>query len=144
MDIYEKLIEVRMDDIDLNGHLHNSRYLEYASHARASYFEESDFPVSRMYQAGMGPVMFSEVIEYRHELFLGQLVTLQVQIVGMNADASRWQILHTFLRPDGKQAASLTSSGAWVDLKAREVKAPPPEIRSLMDAIRSPECTTTG
>ena len=64
---YEKLIEVRLDDIDLNGHLHNSRYLEYANHARASYFEESDFPVSRMYKDGFGPVMFSEVAEYRHE-----------------------------------------------------------------------------
>ena len=39
-DMYEKLIEVRIDDIDLNGHLHNVRYLEYANHARASYFEE--------------------------------------------------------------------------------------------------------
>ncbi|HEY7276490.1 MAG TPA: thioesterase family protein [Trebonia sp.] len=143
-DMYEKLIEVRIDDIDLNGHLHNARYLEYANHARASYFEESDFPVSRMYQAGLGPVMFSEEAKYRHELFLGQFVTLKVQVVGMSADASRWQILHTFLRPDGQQAASLTSAGAWVDLKTRKVKAPPPEIRSLMDAVRSPHCTTIG
>jgi acyl-CoA thioester hydrolase len=141
---YEKLIEVRLDDIDLNGHLHNSRYLEYANHARASYFEESDFPVSRMYQDGFGLVMFSEVAEYRHELFLGQFVTLKVQIVGMSVDASRWQILHAFLRPDGRQAASLTSSGAWMDLKTRKVKAPPREIRSLMDAVRSPDCTTIG
>ena len=55
-DMYEKLIEVRMDDIDLNGHLHSSRYLEYANHAMAAYFEESDFPVSRMYQDGFGGV----------------------------------------------------------------------------------------
>ena len=143
-DMYEKLIEVRIDDIDLNGHLHNSRYLEYANHAMASYFEESDFPVSRMYQAGLGPVMFSEEIEYHHELFLGQSVTLQVQVVGMSADASRWQILHTFLCPDGRHAASLTSSGAWVDLKTRKVKAPPAEVRSLMEAVRSPDCTTIG
>jgi acyl-CoA thioester hydrolase len=142
--MYEKLIEVRIDDIDLNGHLHNTRYLEYANHARASYFEESDFPVSRIYQAGLGPVMFSEEAKYRHELFLGQFVTLKVQVVGMSADASRWQILHTFLRPDGRQAASLTSSGAWVDIKTRKVKAPPPEITSLMDAVRSPHCTTIG
>jgi acyl-CoA thioester hydrolase len=141
---YEKLIEVRIDDIDLNGHLHNSRYLEYANHARASYFEESDFPASRIYQAGLGPMTFSEEAKYHHELFLGQCVTLKVQVVGMSADASRWQILHTFLRPDGQHAASLTSSGAWVDIKTRKVKAPPPEIRSLMEAVRSPHCTTIG
>jgi acyl-CoA thioesterase FadM len=51
MDIHEKIIGVRMGDIDFNGHPHNNRYLEYARHARASCSGELNFPAGHVYQS---------------------------------------------------------------------------------------------
>jgi acyl-CoA thioesterase FadM len=34
MNCYEKPFEIRVDEIDINGHLHHTKYLEYCSHTR--------------------------------------------------------------------------------------------------------------
>jgi hypothetical protein len=37
---YEKSFEIRFDEIDFIGHLHNTMYLEYCSHTRYCHFVE--------------------------------------------------------------------------------------------------------
>ena len=141
-DVFEKVFEVRWDDIDFNGHLRNTRYAEYANYTWLVYFQERDFPLNRMIDAGIGPVLLSEQAEYRKEAFLAQSLAVRVQVVGMSPDGARWRAFHTFLHPDGTTAATRISSFAWVDIKDRKLVAPPPELKSLLEAVRSAHCET--
>jgi acyl-CoA thioester hydrolase len=137
---FEKVFEVRWGDVDFNGHLRNASYVEYANHARVAFFQEVGFPVSRMVRAGMGPVLLSEQIEYRNEAFLGESLTVLWQIVAMSADGARYRIFHRFLHPDGRTAATLTASGAWMDIRRRKLISPPPEVQSLLEMVCSSDC----
>jgi acyl-CoA thioester hydrolase len=137
---FEKVFEVRWGDVDLNGHLRNTSYVEYANHARVAFFQEAGFPVSRMVRAGIGPILLSEQIEYRNETFLGEYVTVRWQIVAMSSDGSRYRIFHRLLHPDGRTAATITALGAWIDIRLRKLVAPPPEVRSLLDMVCSSDC----
>jgi acyl-CoA thioester hydrolase len=139
-DAFEKVFEIRWGDVDFNGHLRNTSYVEYANHARVAFFQEVGFPVSRMVRAGMGPILLSEQIEYRKEAFLGECLTVRWQIVAMRADGARYRICHTFLHADGTAAAKLTASGAWIDIRRRKLVTPPPEVRSLLDMVCSSDC----
>ena len=139
-DIIEKTFEVRWDDVNPNGHVRNTRYLEYASYARISYLQDASFPLSRMRQMGLGMVVLADDAEYYNEVFLGESLTVRARVVGLSADGTRWQVAHTFLHSDGKIAAILYTLGAWFDMKARMLTAPPPELKSVMDAVRSKDC----
>jgi acyl-CoA thioester hydrolase len=140
--VYEKEFEVRWNDVDSYGHLGNTRYLEYGNHARISYFQEAQYPVSRQIREGLGAVLLEEQVAYRREALLGQLLTVQFQLTGLSPDGARWRVFHTFLHPDGAVAATLTSSGAWLDIKARKLATPPVELKSVMEAVRSADCET--
>ena len=138
--VIDKKFEVRWDDIDSGGQLRTTRYLEYARYARISYFQDAGFPRSRMNQMGLGMVVLAEDAEYRDEVFLAESVTVRARVVGLSADGTRWQVAHTFLHSGGKIAAILYTLGGWLDVTARKLTAPPPELKSVMDAVRSADC----
>ena len=41
------------------------------------------------------------------------------------------------LRRDGAVAATVTTNGAWFGLRSRRMEAPPPELLSVTDSIKS-------
>jgi acyl-CoA thioester hydrolase len=139
-DAYEKVFEVRWGDVDINGHVRNTSYAEYANNARIGFLQEAGFSVRDLVHADIGPVLFAEQIEYRNEAFIGQPLTVRWQIVAMSADGARWRIFHTFMHPDGTTAATLTSAGAWMSVSLRKLAAPPSEILSLLKTVRSADC----
>jgi acyl-CoA thioester hydrolase len=141
-DAFEKEFEIRWDDVDSYGHLRNTRYLEYGNYARVSYFQESGYPMARQIREGFGPVLLSEQVAYRKEALLGGLLAVRLQITGLSADGARWRVHHEFAHPDGKIAATLTSTGGWLDLSARKLIAPPPALKSLLENVRSADCET--
>jgi acyl-CoA thioester hydrolase len=137
---FERVFEVRLADIDQNGHLHNTGYFDYAAHARFMFFQERGVDARWLARENIGIMLLSEQIEYRRETFFGQSLTVTFQLTGMTADMSRWRVFHTFLHEDGTVAATLSSYGAWVDTKRRKIVAPPQEAASLLEEIRSAEC----
>ena len=139
-DVIEKTFQVGWGDVTCDTRLRTTRYLEYASYARISYFQDAGFPVSRMDQMGLGMVVLAEAAEYCNEVFFADSLTVRARVVGLSADGTRWQVAHTFLRSDGKIAAILYTLAAWYDLSARKLTAPPPELKSIMDAVRSADC----
>jgi acyl-CoA thioester hydrolase len=47
-------------------------------------------------------------------------------------DGSRWTIVHTLYKADGRPAATITVDGAWLDLDRRKLTVPPPELTEAM------------
>jgi acyl-CoA thioester hydrolase len=57
---------------------------------------------------------------------------MQTKMAKMNADGSRWTIVHELYRDD-VLCAVITVDGAWMDTKLRKLASPTPQI--VVDAL---------
>ena len=112
-------MRVRWSDMDPNGHVRHSAYLDYAAHIRICYFEESDYPVSRLDQERIGPVLFSESIDYRRELKSAEKISCDISLVGLSKNQKHWLLRHHVYKASGELAAILNCRGAWLHLDNR-------------------------
>jgi hypothetical protein len=64
-------------------------------------------------------------------------ITVTYQITGYSADGKRWRSRAQMLRRDGAIAATVTTNAAWFGLRSRRIEAPPPELVSVTDSIKS-------
>lgn len=69
---FETLLQVRPDDIDMNQHVHNSRYLDYVLAARYEQMEHNyQFPMEKFIENKFSWVVSKATIEYKRALKLG-------------------------------------------------------------------------
>jgi acyl-CoA thioester hydrolase len=64
-------ISVRGYELDANGHVTRTAYLQYAEHARWEYSRAAGVEQADVYAAGIGPVTLEETIRYHRELRAG-------------------------------------------------------------------------
>ena len=125
-------------DLDANGHMANTAFLSKCADIRMFYFSEHGFPWKEFVRARVGPVIQRDSLEYRRELRLHDPFDVTFAIEGLSPDGARWIIVNEFLREDGQLSARVASHGGWLDLGARALAAPPPELdRILRDAPRT-------
>jgi acyl-CoA thioester hydrolase len=125
---YSKIFEVRWADLDPNFHMRNTAYSDYTAHTRFSYLKENGFSLHKFKEIGIGPVIFSEKIEYFKEVGPDQKITVNTQVSGLSKDGRKWRFRHQIFREDGKEAARVTTDGAWFSLSTRKLQAPPAEL----------------
>ncbi|MBI2619063.1 MAG: acyl-CoA thioesterase [Ignavibacteriales bacterium] len=69
---FETELQVRPDDIDMNQHVHNSRYFDYVLAARYDQMERCyKMPMEEFIKLGYGWVVRTAHIEYKRALNLG-------------------------------------------------------------------------
>ena len=61
MEMYKKQFEIRWSDVDANGHLANSAYTNFMSHARMAFFSEQGFSMPEIMKYNVGPVVFMNI-----------------------------------------------------------------------------------
>lgn len=135
-----KSFEVRWDDVDLNGHLRNTRYLEYASTVRLTFLVESGWEPRDLLKAGVAAVSLGEEVRYLREILPLEVVTVTSRVVGLSPDGARWRFEHLFAREDGREAAVVRTLGAWIDLSARRITAPPTALLRALEGARAADC----
>ncbi|MFI6488874.1 acyl-CoA thioesterase [Streptomyces sp. NPDC050564] len=74
--VFKKCFEVRWDDVDLNGHLRNTRYLEYAATARLGFLIEWGWSPRAVHKAGFAAVTLGDEVRYVREVFPAEVVTV--------------------------------------------------------------------
>lgn len=121
--------------MDINGHLANTAYLDLAADARMAFFEAHGFSPSEFRRIGVGPVMRKDEIEYFREVELHEVVTVTCAAAAMSADASRYIIENEIRRATGMLAAKVRSTGGWLDLRARQLVAPPEALHAAFRQI---------
>ncbi len=126
---------VRWADLDPNGQLRHSAYGDYGTAVRMQFLAEHGFSARRFVELGFGPVLFSETNQYFKEVLIGETITVTLHVLNRSADGTRWSIQHEVLKANGQKAASMNVDGAWIDLRARKLTAPPPELLELMDRL---------
>jgi len=121
--------------MDFNGHLANTAYLDLAADVRVAFFAEHGFPPSEFRRLGFGPVMRKDELEYFREVGLHETVTVTYAALAMSADGARFVLENEIWTARGERAATVRSTGGWLDLRARKLVVPPAELLAVFQLV---------
>jgi acyl-CoA thioester hydrolase len=121
--------------MDFNSHMRNTAFMDKAGDVRMLFLSENGFPMSELMRLRIGPVVMKDEIAYFKEVMLLDEITVTLGVAGLSPDGSRWMLRSDVIRPDGKLAARITSTGGWLDLGARKLIAPPPALLATWQSL---------
>ncbi|ABS28534.1 thioesterase family protein [Anaeromyxobacter sp. Fw109-5] len=140
MDRFTQTFTVRWGDCDMNGHVRNTMYSEYAIETRMAYLTEHGFGYEQLAAHMIGPVLLREEIDYQREIRAGETVTVDLVVLGLSPEGGKWRFRQDLFRPNGKQAARVVVLGGWMDLRTRHlVPAPAALGEAIGNLPRAPE-----
>jgi acyl-CoA thioester hydrolase len=125
-------IQVRWSDLDPNVHLRHSVYYDWGALARIEFLYQHGLSTEVMEQLRVGPILFREECVFKREIRLGDIVTIDLQLIKSKRDFSRWTIRHSIIKNKDIVAAILTLDGAWLDLAKRKLAIPPEEVKNAI------------
>lgn len=134
-DGFSRAFVVRWADLDFNGHMKNTAYLDVCGDVRMMFFEANGFSMREFERRRVGPVIVRDEVEYFREMRLLEPFVVDIRLAGMSEDAVRFRIRNAFAREDGKPVARVTSTGGWFDLAERRLVAPPDELAEVIRAM---------
>lgn len=127
-------VTVRGYETDVQGHLNQAVYLNYAEHARWSLLQEAGITQSGLISRGLGPVALETTIRYRRELLAGDEADVSCAFVW--SGGKTFTIQQTITKADGTVAAELTAVGGLMDLKRRKLVPNPEDV--FRDLAKAP------
>lgn len=127
MEPFSVTIEVRVYELDTQGHLNSAVYHQYAEHVRWKYLERLGIAVSDLLAARVGPAFLEETIRYQRELRAGDAVTIGCRFDFPEGGGKTFRIEQPFTAADGAPVAHLTSVCGLMDLDGRKLVADPLE-----------------
>ncbi|MFE9308061.1 acyl-CoA thioesterase [Streptomyces sp. NPDC088353] len=123
-------VTVRGYETDVQGHLNQAVYLNYAEHARWSLLQAAGISQAGLVSGGVGPVALETTIRYLRELLAGDEVDVTCAFEW--GGGKTFRIRQTIRKADGTVAAEIDAVGGLLDLKARRlVPAPHDRFRQL-------------
>lgn len=139
MAVFRKSLEVRWSDVDSNSHVTHTAYAAFATHTRVTWMSNIGFSFNKLMGLGYTGVLLKEETEYYRELFLGDVVEVELSILGESVDHSRWKFLHNIYTPKGKLSAKHIIYGAWINLQTRKISPPPAEFIAILEKLPKDE-----
>ena len=89
---FETELQVRPDDLDMNAHVHNSKYFDYVLAARYDQMERCyKMPMQEFISMGLGWVVQTAHVEYKRPLGLGERFVVRTWIEDFLKDAVKVQ-----------------------------------------------------
>ncbi|WEO94460.1 acyl-CoA thioesterase [Streptomyces sp. FXJ1.172] len=116
-------VTVRGYETDVQGHLNQAVYLNYAEHARWSLLKAAGISQAELVARGVGPVALETTIRYRRELLAGDEVDVTCAFEW--GEGKTFRIVQEVRRADGTVAAEITAVGGLLDLGERRLVADP-------------------
>lgn len=129
---FETTLLAGWGDMDANGHMANTAYLNKAVDVRSRFLAANGFTHAEFARLRIGAVVRKDEIEYFREFRMHDEVRANVLLAGLSADGSRGLWRNEMYRDDAL-CARVTSLIGWMDLDARKLVVPPAE---LLEAIR--------
>ena len=126
-------LEVRWSDLDPNYHVRHSVYYDYGAYCRICFLNEHGVTTAFLTEHHFGPILFREECIFRREIKLGDVVTIDLQLVKARQDYSRWTIQHTLLSETVNMPRHLVMDGAWIDTIKRKLTIPPQLARDTFE-----------
>ncbi|MFD9438723.1 acyl-CoA thioesterase [Streptomyces sp. NPDC060006] len=122
---YAVPVTVRGYETDVQGHLNQAVYVNYAEHARWSLLQAAGITQAGLVAKGVGPVSLEMTVRYLRELRAGDKVEVTCDFEW--GEGKTFRIRQTIRRTDGAVAAEITAVGGLMDLKERRLVADPRE-----------------
>jgi acyl-CoA thioester hydrolase len=133
--MFAKKMMAGWGDMDFNSHMRNTAFLDKAGDVRMLFLSEHGFPMSEFMRLKIGPVVMKDEIAYVKEVLLLEEITVTLSLAGLADDGSRWILRSDIVRPDGKLAARVNSTGGWLDLTERKLIAPPAALMATRQSL---------
>ncbi len=125
---FETELTVRPDDIDMNNHVHNSKYLDYVLAARYDQMKRCyKMSMDEFLALGLTWVVKTCFIEFKRPLVLGDTIIVRTGIreVGEAGAAVKFEIIR---KDKGKLAADGYFEYAMVNVQTGRAEKIPPAI----------------
>ena len=125
---FETELTVRPDDIDMNNHVHFSRYLDYVLAARYDQMERCyKMSMDEFIALGYSWVVSSCTVQYKRPLTLGDTIIVRTRIdgVGGHEASVRFEIVK---KDSGKLSAEGRFEYSLIDSKTGRALEIPPMI----------------
>ncbi|MEU0744613.1 acyl-CoA thioesterase [Streptomyces sp. NPDC006134] len=116
-------VTVRGYETDVQGHLNQAVYLNYAEHARWSLLQAAGIRQADLVARGVGPVVLETTIRYRRELLAGDEVEVSCGFEW--GEGKTFRVRQTIRKADGTVAAEIEAVGGLLDLRERRLVADP-------------------
>ena len=126
---FETELQVRPDDIDMNQHVHGSRYFDYVLAARYDQMERCyKMSMEEFIKAGFGWFIRTAHVEYKRPLRLGDRMTVRTWVEEIFKDGVRvdYEIIK---KANGKLACDGYFDYAMVSLQTGRAEIIPDWIR---------------
>jgi acyl-CoA thioester hydrolase len=119
-------VTVRGYETDVQGHLNQAVYLNYAEHARWALLQAAGISQARLISTGVGPVALETTVRYQRELLAGDEV--EVTCAFAWGGGKTFRIEQSVRKADGTVAAEITGVGGILDLTERKLVADPAAV----------------
>lgn len=119
-------VTVRGYETDVQGHLNQAVYLNYAEHARWSLLHAAGVSQSALIGSGVGPVTLETTIRYLGELLAGDEV--EVTCAFQWGGGKTFRIEQSVVKADGTVAAEISAVAGILDLEKRKLVADPSAV----------------
>ncbi|MEU2338607.1 acyl-CoA thioesterase [Streptomyces sp. NPDC006654] len=123
---YSVRVTVRGYETDVQGHLNQAVYINYAEHARWSLLQAAGITQAQLVGRGVGPVALETTIRYKRELVAGDEVDVTCAFEW--GGGKTFRVLQKITKADGTLAAEVDAVGGLLDLKTRKLVADPREV----------------
>ncbi|WP_237754921.1 acyl-CoA thioesterase [Nocardia nova] len=118
-------VTVRGYELDVNGHLNQAVYHQYAEHARWELLRAAGLVPDKMQLSGLGPVVLESNVKYRRELHLGDEITVTCECRW--GDGKVFWMDQQIRKLDGTVSAEVSVVLGLMDLRARKLVPNPGE-----------------
>ncbi|MGW4568837.1 acyl-CoA thioesterase [Streptomyces sp. NPDC004561] len=119
-------VTARGYETDVQGHLNQAVYLNYAEHARWSLLQSAGLTQAGLVGTGVGPVSLETTIRFVRELLAGDEVDVTCAFEW--GGGKTFRIRQEIRKADGTVAAEITAVGGLLDLKERRLVADPGKV----------------
>ncbi|WP_410659836.1 acyl-CoA thioesterase [Amycolatopsis sp. lyj-112] len=116
-------LDIRTDDLDVNGHVRGPAYLAYADHARWECVWAAGVDPLVLKAENLGPVNLETTIRFRRELRARARIDVLTRFTWEPGKVSR--VVQEFVAPDGAVVAEVESLSGLLDLESRRLVADP-------------------
>ncbi|MAD96353.1 MAG: thioesterase [Flavobacteriaceae bacterium] len=137
MKYFEKQFEVRWADVDPNMHMRQTAYVDYTDQVRIAYFDSMGFSFLKFRKLKIGPVVFKVTSNYRKEVHLSEIITVNCKIDYVSEDFRKFKISHEIFNSMDELSCVVELEGAWLDLVQRKITVPPQEMIEIMKQEQS-------
>lgn len=134
-EVFSAPFVVRWSDLDSNGHMANTAFMEYTIQTRFLCFQAYGFSPQSLHDSGIGPAVFRDEANYFKELRILDPFSVTFWVSQLSDDGVRFTLQHDILRADGQRAAHITTMGAWFDLRLRKLTTPPPALNEIFKSL---------